>query len=52
MGNLAGNEGEAALDQAEQRVVCGSVRIVDVVVQRHPGVGNEIERGAVGEAQR
>ena len=50
MGDLAGDEGKAALDQVEQRVVRGSVRIVDVVVQRHPGVGDEIERGAVGKA--
>ena len=40
----------AALDQVEQRVVRGSVRIVDVIVQRHPRVGDEIERGAVGKA--
>ena len=38
--DLAGDEGEAALHQAEQRIVGSAVRIVHVVVQRHPRVGH------------
>ena len=51
MRDLAGDERERAFDQAEQRaVVRRRVVVVGEFVERHPRIGDEVERGAVGEA--
>ena len=47
MRDLAGHEREGAFDQREQRIVRIAARIEFVVVEPHPRVGDEIERGAV-----
>jgi len=45
--DLAGDEGERTLEQREERVV--RIALERIVVQRHARVGEEIERGAVGQ---
>src|SRR4029077_2813634 len=50
MGDLAGDEGEGALDQREQRAVRRAAGVERIVVERHARVGDKVERGAVGEA--
>ena len=50
MGDLAGNELERSFDEAEQSAIRRTVRIVGIIAERHPRIGDEIERGAVGKA--
>ena len=50
MGDLPGDEGEGTLDQGEHGIVRGAtVGVERILVERHPGAGDEIERSAVGE---
>ena len=49
MRHLAGDEGEGAFDQGEQRAVAIAVGVVRIVVERHARIGDQIERGAVGK---
>ena len=54
LGGGAGDEGDRALHQAEQRFVVRPVGVVDHFVQHHLGVRREAEHGAVdeGDAKR
>ena len=47
--HLAGNEGEGPADDAEERRAGGSLRLIDELVQHHPGAGGKLESGAVIE---
>src|SRR6476661_1273296 len=47
--NLAGNESERTLGQAEQSRVRLAVRIVDELGHRHASIARQIESGAIGE---
>ena len=48
--NFARDELEGTLDEAEQSAIRRTVRIVGIIAERHPRIGDEIERGAVGKA--
>ena len=50
MGDLAGDEGEGAFHQAEERAVRCAVGLVVVFVERHPRVVPEVKRRAVRES--
>ena len=50
MRDLASNELERSFDEAEQSGVRRTVRIVGIVAERHPRIGDQIERRAVGKA--
>ena len=49
VGDLAGDEGEGAFDQGEQRAVGIAVGVERIVVERHARIGDQVERGAVGK---
>jgi hypothetical protein len=49
LGGGAGDEGDGALDEAEERGIVRPVGVVDHLVQHHPGVGGEAEHRAVDE---
>ena len=49
MRHLAGDEGESAFDQSEQRVVRIAVGVVGILIERHARIGDQIEHGAVRE---
>ena len=49
MRHLAGDERQAALDQIEESRVRRRIGIVDIIVERDPRVGDNIERRAVGK---
>src|SRR4249919_2576484 len=48
--NLAGNKGERPFGETQQRRIRLAVRIINKLVHDHPGVGGQIERRSVGEA--
>ncbi len=54
LGGLAGDEGDGAGDQAEQRGIVRPVGVVDHLVQHHPRIRRQAEHGAVdeGDAER
>src|SRR6266850_7040436 len=54
LGDGGGNEGNRALGDIEQRGVLFAAVLIDIIVDRDPRVGGEIERGGVveGDAKR
>ena len=54
LGGLAGNEGNGARDQAEQRGIVRPVGVVHHLVQHHPRIGGQAEHSAIdeGDAKR